>query len=363
MSLPGGHADSRAGRLLSRLLVVLVLVVVGCGQSSSPAKPQQQTPQQQRPRAELGTGSFGTAGLLSPPGARSGLTWNSGIFPVDRVGSAASYASALSQAERGRGRLSDVEQAGQWNDNWPALTSMEVLAFMDPNIVASVDLPPFPASGSWKDAAAGAYDLYYRRMGQRISQLRTKAPTILRLAWEFNISGPPYGATASFTAGWRRAVTQIRVGAGDAGSSIYFSWCLAGRLPTDSSGPLTAFWPGDQYVNFVGIDEYDTPATTANSFPFGETLDAVAAFAAKHNKKMAIEEWGLHHTNSGDGGGDNPLFIRAMFQWIKSHTSILLYEQYFQDDAADNVNSSLFSPDKDANPRSRAAYLAEINGR
>ncbi len=356
MTLPGASRESKLPRFLACLMLVAALTLVGCGQSSSPAKPQQQ-----KPRAELGTGPFGTAGLLSPPGARSGLSWNSGIFPVDRVGSAASYASALSQAERARGRLSDIEQAGQWNDNWQALTSMGVLEFMDPKIVASVDLPPFPASGSWKEAAAGSYDLYYRRMGQRIAQLRTQAPTILRLAWELNISGSPYGATGSFAAGWRRAVTQIRLGAGAASSSIYFSWCLAGLLPSDGSSPLTAFWPGDEYVNLVGIDEYDMPATTADSFPIGQTLDAVAAFAAKHNKKMAIEEWGLHHTNQGGDGGDNPIFIRDMFGWIKTHTSILLYEQYFQDDAPDNVNSSLFSPDKNANPLSRAAYLAEIN--
>jgi hypothetical protein len=302
----------------------------------------------------------GTAGLLEPVGSRSGLSWNSGIFPLDRGPGSASYSTALQLAEKGRGRKSDIEQAAQWNDNWDALTSMQLLTFMDPNITASVSLPPFPASGSWKAAAAGDYDGYYLQMGKAIAKLRPNKPTILRLAWEFNLKDPVWKATSSFVAGWRRAVTEIRAGAGDATKSIYFSWCLSG-LDEGAGYPPLDLYPGDQYVNFVGVDVYDTPPTTATSFPAGQILDSITAFAVGHGKKIAIEEWGLHHINNGYDGGDDPTFINDMFAWIKSHKSVLLYEQYFQDDAPDNVNSSLFSPVKNANPASSAAYLADLN--
>jgi hypothetical protein len=335
------------------VLLASVLLLTSCGSGGSSGQSSSKAP------VSKPTSPLGTAGLLEPVGSRSGLSWNSGIFPVDRGPGAASYAEKLSIAEKGRGRKSDIEQAAQWNDDWAVLTSMPLLKFLDPNITASVSLPPFPASGSWKAAAAGDYDAYYLQMGKSIAKQRPSKPTILRLAWEFNLKDPVWKATSSFVAGWQRAVTEIRKGAGAGTASIYFSWCLSGLDEGAGYNPFVLY-PGDKYVNFVGVDLYDTPPTTATSFPAGQILDAVTAFAKGHGKKIAIEEWGLHHINNGYDGGDNPTFINDMFAWIKSHKSVLLYEQYFQDDALDNVNSSLFSPDKNANPASRAAYLADL---
>jgi len=359
-----GQVTARIAALLAGLLVLTVACSTVPGARSSGPRPGANAEPSgaasvaaasQRTPAQAG----GTAGLLTPAGARSGLPWNSGIFAVDRVAGAASYQQAQSTADRGRGRASDVEQAAQWNDDWTALTGMEVLTFMNPDLTAAVGLPPFPPSGSWQEAASGAYDSYYRQIGRRIAQLRPSTPTILRLAWEFNLRDPAWKADRYFVAGWRQAVTNIRAGAGSHASSIYFSWCVS-RLDPGAGYDPRLLWPGDAYVNFVEVDVYDIPPSTAGRFPGGQVLDTLARFAVTHGKKIAIEEWGLHHTSSGKGGGDNPRFVDDMFGWIRSHTSMLVYESYFQDDAPDNVNSALFSPTKNANPASRAAYLKQI---
>jgi hypothetical protein len=300
--------------------------------------------------------------LLKPVGARSGLPWNSGIFPIGRVPGAPSYAGALKASSTARGRRSDIEQAAQWNDDWLALTGMQVLTFMNPAIVASVGLPPFPPGGTWAAAAGGTYDRYYREIGARIAALRTGATTDIRFAWEFNIIEAQWHATDAFVAGWRRAVSEIRAGAGRRADTISFSWCLSDLNTTAGYQPLTQLWPGDAYVDIVGLDVYDMPATTNTAFPAGRELDTLSGFAADHGKAFAIEEWGLHHTGVPGEGGDDPTFIHDMFRWIKQHRTGLLYEQYFQDDLPGNVRSSLFSATgARLNPRSRAAYLAEIH--
>lgn len=61
-----------------------------------------------------------------------------------------------------------------------------------------------------------------------------------------------------------------------------------------------------------------------------------------------------------DDGGDNPWFIHRMFKWIRDNREWIAYESYFQDDAPNNVDNSLFSEFRNRNPLGKAAYIAEM---
>ncbi len=309
-----------------------------------------------------------TTNPIGSVGARSGLSWNSGIWPVDRSGSDASYNSTLQYAENKRGRKSDVNMAAQYNGTWGDLTGMQILDFLDatPSSTSVVMLPPFPSGGTWSAAAAGSYDAYYRQIGAAIAAKRPNAKTVVRLAWEANGDWYPWsivsnGGAATFIAGWRRAVDNLRAGAGSKASNIVIDYSLAALDDKGQGDPLTVTYPGDAYVDLIGIDIYDSwYVTTSPTTPgYGAQMNRAYSFAVAHGKWLSIDEWGLHHTDAGaPEGKDNPKFISAMLTWIKSHKSRLAYEQYFQDDAQDNVNSSLFSPDRNSNPVSSAEYKA-----
>jgi hypothetical protein len=284
-----------------------------------------------------------------------------------RAGSASSFASALSYAESRRGRLADVNMAAQYDDSWASLVDPQILDFLDASPAVPVLMePPFPAGGSWTAAAYGAYDSYYRQLGANIVAKRPNAKTVLRFAWESNGNWYPWsastaGGATAFVNGWRRAVDDMRAGAGAKASNIVFDYSLSGLDNYGAGDPLSATYPGDQWVDIIGEDTYDDwEVTTSHTTPAkAADLQRIYDFAVSHGKWMSLDEWGLHHTNANvPEGKDNPAYIDAMMTWIKAHSARLAYENYFQDDAMTNVNSALFSPKVDNNPQSTSAYLA-----
>ncbi len=74
-------------------------------------------------------------------------------------------------------------------------------------------------------------------------------------------------------------------------------------------------WPGDEFVDVVGLDLYDhwpkavgDDAVAAREKTAGRA-EYWASFAQQHGKPLLLGEWGLS-TVSPQGGGDNPAFIR-----------------------------------------------------
>jgi hypothetical protein len=100
-----------------------------------------------------------------------------------------------------------------------------------------------------------------------------------------------------------------------------------------------AYYPGDRYVDVVGNDIYDIgfrPQWAAN-----ERL-----YRAHPSKPYAFPEWGLW-------GIDDPVFIRAMAKFVRSHRRVELLSWF-------NGRASGGTFDIATKPRSRAAYRALI---
>jgi hypothetical protein len=110
--------------------------------------------------------------------------------------------------------------------------------------------------------------------------------------------------------------------------------------------PADAANPGDAYVDTIGLDVYDQywgpnpgdPEVRWNSYvtqPFG--LAWHRDFARAHGKRMTFPEWGVITRSDGYGGGDDPAFIRHMYDWIAAND--VAFSAYFEYDTAQAMSA------------------------
>jgi hypothetical protein len=213
--------------------------------------------------------------------------------------------------------------------------------------VLVLSVPMLPGSSTdLAQGAAGAYDGQFRALARKLAAARLATRTIVRLGWEFNAGWAGWSAAkdpAVYVAYFRRIVTTMRAVA----PGLRFDWCPSEGLGQfwGVAGGLAAAYPGDAYVDYVGMDVYDQ-GWGRN----GETIDDPLArwrrivnepgglawqarFAAAHHKPISFPEWALTRRADGHGGGDDPTFIEQMHAWIASHD--VAYQAYFDHDAPD----------------------------
>lgn len=185
-----------------------------------------------------------------------------------------------------------------------------------------------PGSGaSLATGATGAYNRWYQLLAQRLVA-GGQGSSLIRLGWEFNGGWFPWRANhhaAAFVQYWRQIVNTMQ---SVPGAHFRFEW-----NPTRGDlgvGPLSQYYPGNQYVSVIGLDVYDIewghyPGAVAEwnhmlTQPYG--LDWLASFGAAHGKPISFPEWGLGWGNGGNGpagGGDNAYFIQHMARFISTH--------------------------------------------
>ncbi|MBX6389009.1 MAG: glycosidase [Frankia sp.] len=205
--------------------------------------------------------------------------------------------------------------------------------------------------------ASGEYDQHWQEFGRNLVRYG-RGDAYVRLAWEFN--GPWFDFDPvnidTWKACYRRAVTALRSTAPD----VRIEWTMTmhrDKLPNGRN--VWDAYPGDEYVDVIGIDYYDMypPAPTQKIWdrlckaPSG--LCTVVDEARKRGKQFSVPEWGVV---SGDGGGgDNPFFIQKMYEVFRANADILAYEAYYNNAEPNNVQSSLVNPV--INPKSAERYL------
>ncbi len=241
---------------------------------------------------------------------------------------------------------SDVGWPVFWLEHW----SKWVKAKPGRRLVLSIPILAGPVDGSGpkqgdvgvnvpvslEKGAAGDYNIRFQQLAENLVK-HGLADTILRPAWEFN--GDWYawrakGKTAAFAEYWRQIVKTMHAVPGT--EALKFCW-----NPTlgDQQFPADEAWPGDAFVDFVGVDVYDE-TWHADTYPF--PADAIAAeierrqkkawdewimasprglafwvkFAKDHGKPLAIPEWGLVWAAHNHGGLDDVHFIEQMHAFI-----------------------------------------------
>ena len=239
---------------------------------------------------------------------------------------------------------------------------------------------PFPDSvtrslggaAALERCASGGFDSHYRALAVKLVALQLAA-TVVRPAWEMNgdwFAWSAQGRTSAYVGCFRHIVTSMRA---VTGSHFTFNWNPSigpGRFPAERA------YPGDAYVDQVGVDlydwswthgVYDTKATqtaterraaVARSWRYqlsgDHGLRFWSAFAAHHGKPLTLPEWGLaQRTQDSYGGGDNPYFIQHVLDFISDPVNHVAFAAYFNSTSPDAehrlVGSSAF-------PRSAALF-------
>lgn len=190
-------------------------------------------------------------------------------------------------------------------------------------------VPLVPKGADLASAAAGLYnDKYLKLAEQLMAAYGDKDQIYVRLGWEFNgdwNSSSAIGQPENYVAAFRQFVDIFR----SISDKFVFEWTP--NIGDVGMNPETAY-PGDKYVDVVGIDFYydsrwdsSNPYAAFNYFvsePYG--LAWQQSFAAKHGKPTAIGEWGLDY--------DSPEFVQLVAKWVKDHG--MLYQNYWNTNSA-----------------------------
>ncbi len=157
--------------------------------------------------------------------------------------------------------------------------------------------------------ANGEFDGYWQRTAVDLKALGV--PVIFRLFMEMNGLHNPFCATfqggvgtggeAAFASAWRR-VRSVFAATGasiDAGGNCIFVFC-AQRMST--SGSWKAYWPGDDQVDWSGVDLYRTTFEAGAKLAAGD-MDTYT-WAVDHRKPYIVCESGFDQSKRVvDAGG------------------------------------------------------------
>lgn len=209
---------------------------------------------------------------------------------------------------------------------------------------------------SLEKGAAGAYNHHFRQLAENLVK-HGLADAILRPGWEFNggwYAWAAKGKSAAFAEYWRQVVRTMRAVPG--AEQLRFAW-----NPTlgEQDFPAEQAWPGDAFVDYVGLDVYDE-TWSRESYPWPKDSDAAAIaarqrkvwaewifgsarglrfwrdFAAAHGKPLVIPEWGVKRQNAPGqeqhGGLDDPYFVEQMRAFVDDPANHVAFHCYFDYD-------------------------------
>jgi hypothetical protein len=258
-----------------------------------------------------------------------------------------------------------------WSDPWPFTQSSYgwttwLAASPSHQVVLGQQLIPNSLCTSvcsdpltWESAcASGAYDSYAAQLGENLVA-EGAANTVIRLGKEFNGSWENdwIGSTTEEQQDWAQCFdNEVSAMRAVPGAHFLFDWNPAA---CDGGYSLADAYPGNAYVDIIGIDDYDLDCTdlktVAGVSPEGWNLfenaggsgsaASIIAFAESQNKPISFPEWG-----EDSGYGDDPTFINDMSSVIKSDSTA--YESYF------DCNCDSITPLGSSIPASTSAYTA-----
>ena len=203
--------------------------------------------------------------------------------------------------------------------------------------------------------ARGDYNARFKKLAENLVHYGL-TDSVLRPGWEFNGGWYTWRAgenPKAFAEYWRQIVRTIRAVPG--AEKLQFCWNPALGY---QQFPAEKAWPGDVWVDFVGLDVYDD-SWLADTYPFpqGASREQIdqrrrtvwdkvilhgdygllfwCDFSAKHHKPFSIPEWGVDDRKDGHGGLDNAMFVEQMHGFIADPAHRVFFHCYFDVQAHD----------------------------
>lgn len=209
----------------------------------------------------------------------------------------------------------------------------------------------------YRAIAEGKCDNFLRNAGKNLSHVNK--PFYLLFAWEMNNkdnswSIPYTGSTSNdFIAAWRHMYTIFKQ---EGAENIV--WVFCPNVPDDSTIPYNQIYPGNNYVDWIGLDGYNWGTTQSwsqwVSFAgvFGSSYNKITTIAP--NKPLMIAE-----VNTTDKGGNKGAWYTDMltkqipYNFPRIDAVVLFNEDRTQQE---NVNWSV-----DVSQNSLQAFISAIN--
>ncbi len=268
-----------------------------------------------------------------------------------------------------RGVPVDVMLGYSENTTWDSIGhagNLTLFKSFPGTLVYGLSLLPQERGATLKEVAEGKRDEVWRKAGRGLVEQNRKR-SVIRIGFEANGTWFPWGASRDkaedYKAAFRRVATILR----ESGAEPIIDFdigCGVGLTgDPDPQAPLTRLYPGDDVVDVMGCDIYDSRASgqgnpaAKGTATRGPSLQDTLAFARAHGKPLVVPEWGLDHTY---GRGDQPDFIRAMYDFFDANAKDIAVEIYFNEGASD-IKSALWEPE--LNPRSAEEYASIWRGK
>lgn len=259
----------------------------------------------------------------------SGLSWRSGQACFTRH-----------DLERYRGRRHDVYVEFSGRSNFADV--VRTVSNWHPRVYSrrpgrlSLALPMLTNDMrfQWQRCLSGSLDRHFLDIGRALHS-QGLGDAIIRLGWEANGSGFPWKIRENvneYKACFQRQVRLLR----SVAPGLQIDWTM--RKATDGRQGAQMLYPGDQFVDIIGVNYYDWwPAArtqrewdaaysaTYQAGPLG--LGTWLTFARSRGKKLSVPEWGVAAATGG--GGDNAFYVQKMHETFRRNAATIAYEGYF----------------------------------
>jgi hypothetical protein len=163
-----------------------------------------------------------------------------------------------------------------------------------------------PNKQSLSQIASGEYDAYLHESAAVAKSWG--GPLLVRFAHEMNGNWYPWGAGAipayTYLAAWYHIVSLFR---GDGATNV--SWVWSPYVEVGTRFPLAAYYPGDDWVDYIGLDGYNWGRVRGRWQDLDTVFSASYSTVTSFSSRPVI----LSETASTESGGDKAEWIRVGF--------------------------------------------------
>jgi hypothetical protein len=212
-----------------------------------------------------------------------------------------------------------------WVANEPQTRQLVLQVDLIPTVLKNIKNPI-----NWeRSCAAGAFNVHATQLGSSLVAAGL-AHSVIRLGaemngnWEVDYVGTTTVERHLWVRCFENEVDGLRLAAGE---HFLIDW---DPNPCQYDVPYLTLYPGNSYVNILGIDFFDA-SCAAPKIPYSFArlanqpagLSTIEAFAKAHHKPLSLPEWGLRVSPSGD----DPKFIDGIGSEFDSKD--FAFETYF----------------------------------
>lgn len=216
----------------------------------------------------------------------------------------------------------------------------------------------------FKKIKNGKFDWYIKSWAKAAKASRTKI--LLRFAHEVNGRYFPWtvgscgNTVADYKAAWKRVYNLVRnkVGA----KNVQFVWTVAKKSCPGGCNPYKRFYPGNQYVQWVGFSNFNWGAHSGNWAPMAKGINPVMGKFKQFTKKQVIIAELATNEKGGPTGNpavDKPAWIKTGYRETYKKYPRIKAVVYLNEDlrSVGHPDWSLDSP----NPEAMQAYRVIVN--